>query len=131
MPFRNEQVAPFDRSLVQEIFGAEAASIARNGEIVDIVYPDGQRAELYGAEEETIKLGLVFSRAGGDRIFDGIWQIADRTRSLIYWPDIIPHCAVTRPETLALVPSDVLESMGPAEIVKSGQELQDYIFRDD
>lgn len=127
-PFRNGQPAPFDRSLIKEAFGPDAK--VGDGEISDIVYPEGDRAEVFGAEEPTIQSGLMFSHAGGDRFFEGLWRLAERTGSIIYWPDEGPQCAVTNADTIKHIPTEMLETIGPAEVVHNGRELSAYIARE-
>jgi hypothetical protein len=124
--YRHGQPASFDRALIHEAFGSDAR--IGDGEIDSIVYPEGDRAEVFGADEPIIE-GLMFNHASGDRVFDGLWRLANQTRSIVYWPGEGSQCAVTNAETLQHIPAEMLEDIGPARIVRTGRELADYIAR--
>lgn len=126
-PFRHGEPDGFDRAILADIFG-DGVRPAPTGEIAEIAYPDGQRAELFGAEAESIHHGLMVTRASGERIFDGLWHLADRIDGLIYWPDERPSCALTRAEIADRIPPELLDDLGPVRIVASGSELEACIF---
>jgi hypothetical protein len=120
------KAAPFKRAILAEILGPYA-SVGKNGEIYGAEFPDGDHPQIFGAEEEDID-GLCFNH-GGATALQLIWDIADRTQSFIFWSDESPNLAVTSDAALAKTPQDIIDDLGPAKIVRNGQELGDYIAR--
>jgi hypothetical protein len=125
--FRNGDLATFPRTLVEEIFARDA--IAPDFPLTDVHYPDGSGGVIYGADDDEIDC-LMFNHCGGEMFFAAMYELAHRTSSVIYWPDTRPSIAITEAETAAHFPKG-FGDMGPPEIVKSGQELIDYIGRPD
>lgn len=117
----------FKRSIVEEVLGSHA--IVRDGKLLGVKFSDQDFGDIDGAEEEDVK-NLCFD-GGGDKFMQAIWEVAERTKSYIFWIDEPPNLAVTSEEALSLVPEGIIESIGPAKIVRSGRELSDYIASDD
>jgi hypothetical protein len=124
-PFKNGQPLAFDRSLIREVFGPDAG--LSEDEISRIHYSDDDGAEVYGAEDEVVIDGLSFNHCGGERFFDGLWQLADRTNAVIFWPGDEGNAVATNAEALAHADPDFIEPLQPVKIVASGGELLDYI----
>jgi len=125
MPFENGEASVFDRSLLREIFGPDAG--LGEGEISHIRFSDDDGADVYGAEDEIIADGLSFNHFGGERFFDGLWRLADRTNAVIFWPGDEGNGVATNEEALAHADPDFIEPLQPVKLVANGEELLDYI----
>lgn len=125
-PFKNGQPQSFDRSLIREVFGPDAG--LDENEISRIYYSDDDGAEIYGAEEETVTDGLSFNHCGGERFFDGLWRLADRTNAVIFWPGNEGNAVVTSAGALADADPEFIEPLQPVKIVASGEELLNYMI---
>jgi hypothetical protein len=112
--FQNGEVATFPREAFEEIFGRDA--LDPKFPIEGVAYPDGSHAEIYGNDADHLD-SLMFTHFGGDRVFALIFELAERTGSVIYWPDEAPSLAVTDATVIAHIPADCLRSIGPAEVV--------------
>jgi hypothetical protein len=122
---RNGEPATFKRSVLEEIFGPHAYG---DPDFSNVTFPDGSGSCIYVARDEDIE-GMMFNHCGGDDFFQALYELADRTKSVIFWPDTRPSFAVTDEATLAHLPLDYKQKFGPAQLVHSGRELQAYIFR--
>jgi len=120
--FRNGETATFKRAVFEQIFGRHAIDLDSFPKRV--VYADGG-AEIYVDADEDID-GVTFNRCGGDTFFAALLELADQTKSVVYWPDEGRQLAVTDPEILPHLPPE-LAALGPAFIVKSGKELEEAI----
>jgi hypothetical protein len=123
---RDGMRAAFKRSLFEEIFSRGA--IDPQLPLIHVGYSDGH-AEIYGADEGEDIGHLMFSHCGGATFFAALYELADRSGSMIFWPSLGRSMAVTRTETIAHLPEDMGE-MGPPYVVSDGHELQDCIFHD-
>jgi len=124
-PFQNGGSSSFNRSLLLQVFGPDAG--LEENSFSRIRYSDHDGAELYGAEEETVTDGLSFNHCGGDRFFDGLWQLADRTNAVIFWPGEEGNAVVTDTEALTHADPEFIEPLQPVKIVANGKELLDYM----
>ena len=123
--FQDGASSPFDRSLLLELFGHDAS--LEESAFSRIRYSDDDGAEIYGAEEETITDGLSFNHFGGDRFFEGLWRLADRTNAIVFWLGAEGNAVATSTEALAHADPEFIEPLQPVKIVASGEELLDYI----
>ncbi len=123
--FRNGDKATFPRALFEEIFGRRA--IAPTYPLTRVDYPDGSGADIYGGGDDDIE-GLMFNHGGGGLLFDAIYELAQRTQSVVHWPDTAPSVAVADAATISHFP-DGFDCLGPPQIVADGQALMDYISR--
>ncbi len=82
-----------------EVFGPDAD--LSESDFSHIQYSDEDGAEVYGAEEETVADGLSFNHCGGERFFDGLWRLAERTNAVIFWPGEAGNAVATSTEALA------------------------------
>jgi hypothetical protein len=126
--FQHGAVATFSRSLLDEVFGRGA--IRATLPLKAVEYPDGSHAEIYAKDGEELS-SFMLSHFGGETVFERVFELADRTGSIIYWPDVRPALAVTKSGVIEHVPQDCLSSIGPAEIVANAKALMDYIARPD
>ncbi len=124
-PFQDGQSSSFNRSLLLEVFGRDAG--LEESAFSRIRYLDDDGAELYGADEETITDGLSCNHCGGDRFFNGLWRLADRTNAVIFWPGAEGNAVATSAEALAHADPEFIEPLQPVRIVANGKELLDYM----
>ena len=143
---RNGNVATFNRSIFEELFGAyvvarrpgfmrvdfnhipetpspveESDNVCR---IVDLTKIDG--GEIYVDDSDEIDGGM-FNHCGGDRFWQALYELARRTGSVIYWPAEGPASAVADEAIIGHMPADMIKVVGPVQIVGSGSELAEYI----
>jgi hypothetical protein len=122
---RNGEPATFKRSVVTEIFGPHAYG---DPDFSNVTFPDGSGSCIYVARDDDIE-SMGFNHCGGNDFFQALYELGDRTKSIIFWPDTRPSFAVTDEATLAHLPLDFEQDFGPGQIVRNGRELQEYIFR--
>ena len=120
--FRDGEPATIERSLVDEIFGSGVGKYEENFIQINYSNMDGGDISLLGENKE----GIAVSHCGGSRFFQAMWELADRTQSIIFWPDDPPGLVVTNNETLKHVPEDFIDGFRSAKIVRNGLELSDY-----
>jgi hypothetical protein len=123
---RGEGTEKFTRALFEEIFGRHA--IDPDLPFTSVTYADGG-AEVYRAEDDETD-GVGFNHFGGDTFFAALYELALRTRSVIYWPENDgAWAAVAESATIALLP-DGFEREGPraVRVVRSGRKLQDVYY---
>ena len=65
---------------------------------------------------------VTFDHAGGDALFDDIYQLADRTNSVISWPDVGSPVVVPNEKTLREMPTDY-PGIKSARLVRNGADL--------
>ena len=122
----NNGTQTFKRQVAQEILGRGAVDEA--SALYQVEYPDGSASSVIGEEDEDID-GLMFNHSGGDTFFERLWELADRTGSIIYWPGDDTPVAVTREEMLQHIPrDDEGHQMEPQFVVANGKELQQVIY---
>jgi hypothetical protein len=118
---RNGERAMFKRELVQEIFGRYAVDPPPHFQ--GATYLDG-RAEIFGADEGDEIDGLMCSHFSGMTFYEALYELADRTGSVIFWPSDGPWAAVTKEATLAHSPPGAFDRDGrPPSVVGSAREL--------
>ena len=123
-PYLNGKPAPFDRSLIREAFGAEACSGA--DEIWNISYPDQSGGQVYGADEETVE-SLMFNHCGGDRFYEGLLRLAERTNSIIFWPTPESMAVVTSEKVRTHIDPEMLAAFSRVEVVNGIDDLGRYL----
>jgi len=122
--FRNREPTTFPRGLFEEIFARHA--IAPRFPLDEVTYGDGGAA-IYGGDDDDIQ-GLMFNHCGGETFFSALYQLAQRTGSVVFWPDTAPSTAVTDAGTIAHLPEG-FDRLGPPYVARSGCDLADYISR--
>jgi hypothetical protein len=115
----------FKRTLFEEIMSRGA--INPELPLEDVNYPDGGCREIVIEDEEDID-SASFSRFGGDTFFQRLWELADRTNSFIWWPDVGSPVAVTRQDMISQLPEGVLDAEEDPYVVRSGKELENAIL---
>ena len=124
---RNGEAASFKRSVLQEIFGPAAHG---DPDFSNVTFPDGSGSCVYVTDADDIQ-HMMFNHCGGDDFFQALYELADRTKSVVCWPDTRPSSAITDQATWDHLPENFKEaSLGPAQLVRSGRELEAYIFRE-
>ena len=121
--FQNGEPEYFNRAIFEEIFRRDA--IGPDNFPSRVVYADGG-AEIYVDSDKEID-GFMTNHCGGDTFFTALFELADRTGGVVFWPDEGRTMAVTKPEVIDQLPEDMIESLGRPFIVRSGHELQDVI----
>ena len=124
--FEKGVVATFPRSLLEEIFSRGA--IQPNLPLERVKYADGSHAEIYASDRDDLR-SFMLTHFGGETIFERVVEFANRTGSIIYWPDDRPALAVTNPAVISHIPADCLKAIGPAHLVENHLALMDYISR--
>ena len=72
---------------------------------------------------------VTFDHAGGEALFDDIYELADNTNSVISWPDVGSPVVVPNDKTLKEVPTDH-PGIKSARMVRSGADLIKAITSD-
>ena len=119
--FRNGEITTIKRTLVEEIFGRDA--IALKFPLTSVDYIDGG-AQIYGANKEDDIEHISFDHFGGDTFFSALYELADRSGSLIVWPGN-PCFAVTREALIAHLPREIVDEN--PKVVGNGAELAAYV----
>jgi hypothetical protein len=118
----------FKRTLFEEIMSKGAVN--PQFPLVDVAYPDGSGAnEIYADESEDLD-GVSFGRFGGSMFYDRLWELADRTNSYVWWPDLGSPIAVTREDMISQLPEDLLDGEEEPYVVRSGKELEQAVGDD-
>jgi hypothetical protein len=121
---KNGEAAAFTRSLFEDIFSRGA--INPRLPFTNVVYGDGG-AQIFGADEDEDIQSLSFNHCGGDTFFAALYELADRSGSVVFWPGEERVLAVMSQAMIAHIPAD-MDELGPAHVVANGRELQNRIF---
>jgi hypothetical protein len=121
---KDGESAAFKRILFEDIFSRGA--INPRLPFTNVVYGDGG-AQIDGADEHEDIESLSFNHCGGDTFFATLYELADRSGSVVFWPGEERVLAVTSQAMIAHIPAD-MDELGPAHIVSNGRELQNCIF---
>jgi hypothetical protein len=108
--FQNGGIATFPRSIFDDIFSPGV--INPDFPLMQVEYEDGSHIEIYGNDAEDLD-GLMFTHFSGEIVFARIFELADRTGSVIYWPDTAPALAVTNPAVIAHIPGIASRQSAP------------------
>ncbi len=117
----NGKSGTFKRALAAEILGRD--SVNTKDPLWEVEYRDGSGSCVYCAETEDID-GMMFNHSGGDTFFQRLWELADSTGSMIFWPDSLRSIAVTRSAFVQYLDEDIPERERPPFVVSNGKELQ-------
>jgi len=110
--------APFDRAEFEAVFGPRI--ILRTPRFVRARFDVGE-ADIYvgeGPRIQTMMLNHV-----GPGAFDSIFGLMERTGSALFWASRPPCLAVTDAAIIPHLHPGMVPSIGPAHVVRSGQEL--------
>lgn len=126
--YRKCEPATFKRALAEEILSRGA--IDYRLPLYNVNYADGSGAEIFSPDEGTEIHSLMFGHCGGARFLDSLYELAERTRSLVMWHFGSPLCAVTHAEDIPDLPMGIREEpFGPPFVVASGREIYEAILR--
>ncbi|MEW6437295.1 MAG: hypothetical protein AB1508_09005 [Pseudomonadota bacterium] len=102
--FRDKDVAPYPRSVVEDIFNRDA--LEPHAPLVNVLYADSA-GEIYGADEDEIT-GIMVAHFGGPTILERVFELAVKTNSLICWTSGAPrYGGVTSREMLDHLPDGI------------------------
>jgi hypothetical protein len=65
----------------------------------------------------------MFNHCGGDSFYAALYELAARTRSLIFWPAVPPGAVATDAAIIQDLSPDFAERLAPVEVVRNGREL--------
>jgi hypothetical protein len=126
---RNGERAMFSRNLVEEVFGRYALNPPPHHQ--NATYLDG-RAEIYGAGEGEEIDGIMCSHSWRTTFVEALYELADRTKFVIFWPSLGPSAVVTDEVTLMHLPPGAFDHEGePPAVVANAKELEALIFGPD
>ncbi len=112
---RHGESASFKRSIAEEILLRDA--LDKRLPITSVEYSDDSGGAVYGLQDKEDITGVSFDHCGGEMFFAALYELADRTGAFFVWSDALPCLAVTNEATLAHLPSDIVEGLGPPYIV--------------
>ena len=126
--FRDKEPATFKRSDFEDIFGAYVIRRESDPGFVEVKFPDGSVADVYVSEQENVD-SIMFNHCGGEAFFQALYQLADRIKGCIYWPDLGPSSVVTDATTPVHLSPDFAEALGPPIVVTNGVGILEAIQR--
>ena len=103
--FRNKETAPYATAIVERIFMRDA--IDPTTPLAFVEYADGV-AEIYGAEDDMTD-GIMIAHFSSRTVLERLFELADETGSLIFWPSEDNCSVVTKAEWLDHLPDDMLQ----------------------
>lgn len=126
--FRNCEPATFERKLAEEILSRGAIDVRTP--LYAVNFADGRGAEIFAPDEGAEIDHLSFGHCGGSATFlDRVYELAERTRSLVIWHFGSPLCAVTHTEDIPELPLAFREApFGPPFVVTSGRGIYEAIL---
>ena len=120
--FQNGEVATWQRSVVEEIFGSRVIDSGNPHHFMRVEFPDGGGSDIYMSTDDDID-GMMFNHSGGADFFNALWELAHRIHGWVYWPAVGPSLVITDASTLAHLPADMVGAVGSPFIVKSGADI--------
>ena len=115
--------AKFPRAPVDEAFGPFV--VGRDEYHWTLRYPDGGGA-FCGVKDSPEITGFTLNRPGGVAVYNSVFEVLRRTPTVAHWGS---GCATADPSIIPDLPPEMIEALGAPLIVKSGQELFDYVTR--
>ncbi len=86
-----------------------------------------KRIVAESSKEERGIQHMMFNHCGGDAFFQAMYTLADRTGSMINWPDLRATYLFTSEEARAQVMEGIIEEGDRVLIIRSGAEIEDAI----
>ena len=120
--FQNGEVATWQRSVVEEIFGRYVIDREKANGFMRVEFPDGSGSDIYTSKDDEVDC-MMFNHSGGQGFFDALWELANRIHGCVCWPAVGPSLVITDASTLTHLPADMIEAVGPPLIVKSGSDI--------
>ena len=152
--FRKGAPTAFKREVFEEVFLPfcdDRHEYEGDPDFMRVEFPDGSGSDIYLGSlrknrESMIELGeiseadpfprdrgdpedlesLMFNHGGGDMFFQAMYELADRTQSVIFWPSEGPSTVVTNESVLKELPED-FPDIKTARIVRSGADIIEAI----
>jgi len=124
--FRNQELAGFDRAVFDEIFGPYI--VERDETFVRLCYPDRGCADIYVRDTPTID-SMMINHFGGEMFFEGLYELAQRTGSLIHWPSEEDASVVTDRETWTHIPTVFTNEDAHPTLASNWRQMVDAIER--
>jgi hypothetical protein len=117
------------RRMIEDILDRDALEPCR---LNVALYPDGQGEIFCGEDDETEVESLMISHFGGPTIIERMFEIADRTESLICWSDSPdgPPIAITKEALFTRLHPDLQKDDPPVAIAKDARHLAALMGRD-
>lgn len=99
---------------------------AKDPGYLTVEYPDGSGGSIYCSHYED-EGHIMFNHCGGDAFFNDMYELARRTRSIIFWPDAEPFYLYTDESVRAEVKGIDYFEEGRSRLVRSGFEIGEAI----
>ena len=127
--FRNGDAAPFKREVFEAIFLPHCDNVRAyksDPSFMRVEYRDGSGGDIYCGDERDID-NIMFNHCGGESFFNDMFDLADRTLSIIFWPDATPVYVYTNAAVLKELPKDFIEKGDRSRLVRSGFDIVEAI----
>jgi hypothetical protein len=118
--------APYDREIFDRIFLPYfdyAEERRPDSGFVQVTFPDGSRSDIDISYVGRDISCVSFGHFGGAALFDAMYELADRSSSIICWPSPELFSAVTNEAVLGELPEEGFSNLALIKIVHSGAEL--------
>ena len=128
--FRKGEPAPYDREIFDRIFLSHfdrPEKRKRDRGHVQVTFPDGSRSDIdinyNGSDIDCV----AFNHFGGNALYDAMYDLADRSSSIIIWPSPESFTAVTNEAVVKDLPKEFSSDLSLVKLVHSGAELSALI----
>jgi hypothetical protein len=122
---RKGEEAPIPRSMFDAIFGphdTHPQSRKSDPGYMVVEYPDGSGGVIYsGYEDGKDATGMMFNRCGGPSFGADLYELADRSKSVIFWPSKDSFYLYTDEAVPKQIPERIFE--GGGRLVKNGFDI--------
>jgi len=150
--FRKGQPATFKREIFEDIFLPHCADLKgyrSDPKFMRAEFPDGGGSDIHsgndydvlrmqlehgelpagtdiGVDDKSIIDHMMFNHCGGDMFFQALYELANRTQSVILWPSEGPSTVVTNEAVLKELPEKGFD-LATIKIVHSGADIVEAI----
>ena len=123
--FRKGEPEPIPRAMFDAIFGPHDTHPqlrAKDPGYMTVEYPDGSSAAIYcgGYKDGKDTSHMMFNHCGGPSFWADLWQLADRSKSIIFWPSEETTYVYTDEAVVKDVPEGVFDT---GRLVRSGIDI--------
>lgn len=122
--FRDGEPKSIPRDVFEAIFlphCQDASAYRRDPSFLRVDYPGGSGSDIYCGKDTDIA-SLMFNHGGGAPLFQSMYELAQQTRSVIYWPGETPCAVLTEEATRKDLPED-FPDRDVAPVVHSGADI--------
>jgi hypothetical protein len=125
--FRKGEAEPVPREMFNAIFGphdTHPQSCESDPGYMVVEYPDGSGASIYtsyGDDDPARAGGFMFNHCGGESFWRDLYELADRSKSIIFWPSKQMTYVYTDEAAVKDVPEGAFD--GGGSLVKSGFDI--------